>query len=42
MIYILGFAVLAVFMCYACCAVASDADDASERYYNERQNRSKN
>jgi len=43
MIYILGIFVVSAFMCYACCVVASNADDASERYFNEqRKNHSKN
>jgi len=43
MIYILGFAVFIAYLLYACCVVAGRADDASERYFNERhKNRPKN
>ena len=36
MIYILGFLVIAGLILYSCCIAASDADDLSERYFNER------
>lgn len=35
MLYILGIFLLIGFTCYACCCVAHDSDEQSERMFNE-------